>query len=179
MLKEVGASGQISLGKKYAGQLFDMVFYPDGRVELVPMKAVPAVQGQGAVAGPSSVQEEAAAYRVGDGWLTPERLAARKAAQERSPQETERLARQWENENQQVIDSMNQHYEAQGSMSQRIHERRNEKAASTPDSAQQATREWAESHAAEIDQYNDWASQHEPYSQRVRRWREQGDTGKP
>jgi len=42
MLKEVGASGQISLGKKYAGQLFDVVFYPDGRVELVPMKAVPA-----------------------------------------------------------------------------------------------------------------------------------------
>ena len=40
MLKEVGDSGQISLGKKYAGQLFDMVFYPDGRVELVPMKAV-------------------------------------------------------------------------------------------------------------------------------------------
>ena len=41
MLKEVGASGQISLGKKYAGQLFDVVFAPDGRVELVPMKAVP------------------------------------------------------------------------------------------------------------------------------------------
>ena len=39
MLKEVGASGQISLGKKYAGQLFDVVFYPDGRVELVLMKA--------------------------------------------------------------------------------------------------------------------------------------------
>ena len=122
MLKEVGASGQISLGKKYAGQLFDMVFYPDGRVELVPMKAVPAVQGPGAAAGPSSVQEEAAAYRVGDGWLTPERLAARKAAQERSPPETERLARQWETENQHVMDSMNQHYEAVGSMGWRMHE---------------------------------------------------------
>ena len=36
MLKEVGASGQISLGKKYAGQLFDVVFAPNGRVELVP-----------------------------------------------------------------------------------------------------------------------------------------------
>ena len=44
MLKEVGASGQISLGKKYAGQLFDVVFAPDGRVELVPMKAVPTVR---------------------------------------------------------------------------------------------------------------------------------------
>ena len=116
MLKEVGASGQISLGKKYAGQLFDMVFYPDGRVELVPMKAVPAVQ------------DEAAAYRVGDGWLTPERLAARKAAQERSPQETERLARQWETENQQVMNSMNQHYGAVGSMGWRMHEWRKKQA---------------------------------------------------
>ena len=128
MLKEVGASGQISLGKKYAGQLFDMVFYPDGRVELVPMKAVLAVQDSGTTASPSSVQEEAAAYRVGDGWLTPERLAARKAAQERSPQEAERLARQWEAENQQVIDNMNQHYEAQGSMGWRMHEWRKKQA---------------------------------------------------
>lgn len=42
MLKEVGASGQISLGKRLAGQLFEVVFHPDGRVELLPMKAVPA-----------------------------------------------------------------------------------------------------------------------------------------
>ena len=74
------------------------------------------------------MQEEAAAYRVGDGWLTPERLAARKAAQERSPQEAERLARQWEAENQQVIDNMNQHYEAQGSMGWRMHEWRKKQA---------------------------------------------------
>jgi hypothetical protein len=40
MLKEVGASGQISLGKRLAGQLFDVVFHPDGRVELLPMRAV-------------------------------------------------------------------------------------------------------------------------------------------
>ena len=40
MLKEVGASGQISLGKRLAGQLFDVVFHPNGRVELLPMKAV-------------------------------------------------------------------------------------------------------------------------------------------
>ena len=104
MLKEVGASGQISLGKKYAGQLFDMVFYPDGRVELVPMKAVPAVQSDTTASTPASAQEQAGSYRVGDGWLTPERLAARKAARERSPQEAERLARQWESENQHVID---------------------------------------------------------------------------
>lgn len=41
MLKEVGTSGQISLGKKYAGRLFDVVTHPDGRIELLPMKAVP------------------------------------------------------------------------------------------------------------------------------------------
>ena len=41
MLKEVGTSGQISLGKKFAGQLFDVRAHPDGRFELVPMKVVP------------------------------------------------------------------------------------------------------------------------------------------
>ena len=42
MLKEVGTSGQISLGKKYAGQLFDLRFHDDGRVEMQPMRLVPA-----------------------------------------------------------------------------------------------------------------------------------------
>jgi hypothetical protein len=42
MLKEVGASGQISLGKKYAGRLFNMVVHADDRVELVPMHVVAA-----------------------------------------------------------------------------------------------------------------------------------------
>lgn len=41
MLKEVGASGQISLGKKYAGRLFDVVIHEDERFELFPMKVVP------------------------------------------------------------------------------------------------------------------------------------------
>lgn len=125
MLKEVGASGQISLGKKYAGQLFDVVFYPDGRVELVPMKVVPTVKSlpfaTQADAPAHKVQEEAAAYRVGDGWLTPE--------QKRSPEESERLARQWASENQGVIDSMNQHYDAVGSMGWRIYEWRKKQAA--------------------------------------------------
>ena len=82
MLKEVGASGQISLGKKYAGQLFDVVFAPDGRVELVPMKAVPTVGESGVQTQLSvhaqavhGVQEELATYRVGDGWLTRQRNA--------------------------------------------------------------------------------------------------------
>jgi hypothetical protein len=46
MLKEVGASGQISLGKKYAGQLFDTTFGADGTVTLVPVRVVPMVQEQ-------------------------------------------------------------------------------------------------------------------------------------
>ena len=121
MLKEVGASGQISLGKKYAGQLFDVVFAPDGRVELVPMKAVPTVResttGTVTVAGsatgsalgfnypesapPSNhaVQEAAAAYRVGDGWLTPERIT-------NSPKQSESIE-QWAKEHEVEIDQYN------------------------------------------------------------------------
>ena len=68
---EVGASGQISLGKKYAGLLFDMVFSPGGRVELVPMKAMPTVQIELSTGAPDAccVQKKMATYRVGDGWL--------------------------------------------------------------------------------------------------------------
>ena len=90
MLKEVGTSGQISLGKKYAGRLFDMVFYPDGRVELVPMKAVPTVREATVRADTSTdasaghrLHEEAPPYRVGDGWVTPERIAKVNARQHR------------------------------------------------------------------------------------------------
>jgi hypothetical protein len=57
MLKEVGASGQISLGKKYAGQLFDMQIAADGAVTLTPVKVVPVVQAPVAT-------EELAAYKV-------------------------------------------------------------------------------------------------------------------
>ncbi len=42
MLKAVGASGQISLGKKYAGQYFEMEEQADGSIVMVPMKVVPA-----------------------------------------------------------------------------------------------------------------------------------------
>jgi hypothetical protein len=60
MLKEVGASGQISLGKRFAGQLFDVVFHADGRVEMLPMRAVPA---RVPVAAPDVLAP--------DGWLPP------------------------------------------------------------------------------------------------------------
>ena len=55
MLKEVGASGQISLGKKYAGQLFDLTVRPDGSIVMQPVKVVPVT---------ASVQEERAAYKA-------------------------------------------------------------------------------------------------------------------
>jgi len=101
MLKEVGASGQISLGKKYAGQLFDMEIQPDGTIVMRPVKVVPATL---------AVQEPQAPYG-------------------QVPQQQAQL--------------------------------------------KQAVGDWAQTHAAEIDQYNAWAAQREPYSQRVRRWREQ------
>ena len=62
MLKEVGASGQISLGKKFAGRLIDVVFHEDERFELFPMKAVP--QGR-----PSATLLESASAT--GGWLPP------------------------------------------------------------------------------------------------------------
>ena len=140
MLKEVGTSGQISLGKKYAGQLFDVVFYPDGRVELVPMKAIPTVRevpevreatvqtdASTAASAGHRVQEEAPPYRVGDGWLTPERLARRKAAYERTPEEFDAARNKWEEENKDAIEAFNERARKIGSMARRIHEWRKSK----------------------------------------------------
>jgi len=50
MLKEVGASGQISLGKKYAGQLFAVDVQPDGAILMRPVKVVPVHAPVGKVA---------------------------------------------------------------------------------------------------------------------------------
>lgn len=60
MLKEVGASGQISLGKKFAGRLFEVIIHPDERFELIPMKAVPQARAS-----------QPQAVIVADGWLPP------------------------------------------------------------------------------------------------------------
>ena len=45
-LKTVGASGQISLGKKYSGKHFDVIYRDDGSVQLTPMKVVPDAQSR-------------------------------------------------------------------------------------------------------------------------------------
>lgn len=94
MLKEVGASGQISLGKKYARQLFEMQIAADGAVTLTPVIVVPLTH---------AVQQELAVYKVNpaaasnaDGYLTPERMARRAAAAARSPTETQALHDRWE-----------------------------------------------------------------------------------
>ena len=42
MLKMVGSSGQLSLGKRYAGRYFQVEHQPDGVIVLRPMTLVPA-----------------------------------------------------------------------------------------------------------------------------------------
>ena len=60
MLKEVGVSGQISLGKKYAKRLFEVVAHPNDHFELIPVKVVPQ----------SSTVKAQAAKSAGK-WLPP------------------------------------------------------------------------------------------------------------
>ena len=99
MLKEVGTSGQISLGKKYAGQLFDLQTAEDGSLKLTPVKVVPFVQ------------EEAVAYRI-----------KRRAAPTLSPEEVAAARDQWEAENKEAILAMNKRMAKIGSMAWRIHD---------------------------------------------------------
>lgn len=41
MLKMIGTSGQLSLGKKYAGKYFEVTEREDGTIVLVPMQVIP------------------------------------------------------------------------------------------------------------------------------------------
>ena len=100
MLKEVGASGQISLGKKYAGQLFDLQMDEDGSLKLTPVKVVPIVQ----------------------------KAHAAHAAQG-TPTEVKAARNQWEEDNKEAIAAMNKRMTHIGSMARRIHEWRKDKAA--------------------------------------------------
>ena len=60
MLTEVGASGQISLGKKFAGRLFEVILHPGDRFELIPVRVVATAPPQ----IPKILQ-------VPDGWVPP------------------------------------------------------------------------------------------------------------
>jgi hypothetical protein len=44
MLKMVGASGQISLGKKYAGKYFEVAEREDGTIVMIPMRVIPEAE---------------------------------------------------------------------------------------------------------------------------------------
>ena len=61
-LKEAGASGKISLGKRFAGQLFEVTFHNDGRVEMLHMQAVLARRTGAGGAGDLTAP---------DAWLPP------------------------------------------------------------------------------------------------------------
>jgi hypothetical protein len=88
MLKEVGASGQISLGKKFAGQLFDVSFLETGEVQLKPVRVVSAMPAVGTK--PASLQAEDAQ------WLeaNAQRIAAYNAWAETRPTFSDSV-RQW------------------------------------------------------------------------------------
>ncbi|MEY3446498.1 MAG: hypothetical protein RIR45_1253 [Pseudomonadota bacterium] len=116
MLKEVGASGQISLGKKYAGQLFEVETQADGTIVMRPMKVVPMKVVP--MAQPHVAQEELAAYKTnpiseahGDSFDTPERKKIQK----------------WSYENVQCIEQYNAWAEKRQPYSQRVRQWREAK----------------------------------------------------
>jgi post-segregation antitoxin (ccd killing protein) len=124
MLKEVGASGQISLGKKYAGQLFEVAIQADGSILMQPVKVVPMVQSVAPVA--LTALEERAPYTV-----TPAptvfddraaRMARRAKGAARSPEQAAAAHAHWEEENKDAIAAFNERAKKIGSMGRRIHE---------------------------------------------------------
>ena len=52
MLKTVGASGQLTLGKKLAGQHYEMERRPDGSILLAPVTVARTANKRGAMAAP-------------------------------------------------------------------------------------------------------------------------------
>jgi hypothetical protein len=104
MLKEVGASGQISLGKKYAGRLFEMQVAEDGCVTLSPVQVVPLVQEELALYG---VNVASAGRRLRPSGPRPERDPVAAHAQ-------------WEADNRDAIEAMDQRLATIGSMAQRV-----------------------------------------------------------
>ncbi len=101
MLKEVGASGQISLGKRFAGQLFDVQFLETGAVQMMPVRVVPVSLEMPNTAGKSK--------------STKHTIHA--SAQEK-----------WQTGNAPAIEAFNQRVELLGSPAQRLHAWREEEA---------------------------------------------------
>jgi hypothetical protein len=101
MLKEVGASGQISLGKRYAGQLFDMQISADGAMTLTPVKVVPVA---------TAAQEESAVYQI----------APAKASGADSAATQAHATREWADAHAAQIDQYNEWVSAREPYSQRV-----------------------------------------------------------
>ncbi len=75
MLKEVGASGQISLGKRFAGQLFEMVVHADERVELIPMKLISRGRSREVATAPDQTWLPPGGYQSANAWALENRKA--------------------------------------------------------------------------------------------------------
>lgn len=91
MLKEVGTSGQISLGKRFAGQLFDVQFLDTGAVQMLPVRIVPAIPSA------SQIQQSSMANSPQDDqWhlMHAKQIAAYNAWAEQRPTFSESV-RQW------------------------------------------------------------------------------------
>ena len=58
MLKMVGASGQLSLGKKYAGKYFEVTEREDGIIVMVPMQVITPYHAAGLFNEETTVEAE-------------------------------------------------------------------------------------------------------------------------
>ena len=83
MLKEVEANGQIALGERFAGRRYDLRFYPDGRVELLP---VPAAQESPAEATRLWAKENAEAIGQYNCWASQREPYAQRVRRWRASQ---------------------------------------------------------------------------------------------
>lgn len=83
MLKEVEPNGQIALGERFAGRRYDLRFYADGRVELLP---VPAAHESATEAARLWAQQNADAIEQYNGWASQREPYAQRVRRWRATQ---------------------------------------------------------------------------------------------
>jgi hypothetical protein len=108
LLKEVGASGQISLGKSFVGKLFDMQKLDNGEVRLLPMRAVQDTNATDA-AQPSPAGTEQTSNAASRPFRRPAQLQALLSERDR-----------WEQSNAQAIEAFNSRVAQIGSPAMRL-----------------------------------------------------------
>lgn len=108
LLKEVGASGQISLGKSFVGKLFNMQKLESGEVRLLPMRAVQDLKADD-VAQPATQTEQPTQDAVRS-FRRPAELQALLSERDR-----------WEQSNAQAIEAFNTRIAEIGSPAMRMH----------------------------------------------------------